>query len=682
MVKNFVFELGAEEIPARFMNSTLQQLRENAVARFTKDNIAFGELQTFGTPRRIVLAIKELAEQQADSESINKGPSAKIAKDNDGNWSKAVIGFARGQGVAPDELIERDGYLYALKIVKGGVTRDLLPQIILDLINGLQFPKTMRWCVEGAKFVRPVHWLVALFGDRLIDIEFAGIKSANYTYGHRFLSSGKLPVTSMASYFEQLWNNSVVVDQNYRKQLIREQITAAALAIDAQVEIDEQLLDEVNFLVEFPTALVGEFEERYLQLPEQAVVTPMKEHQRYFPLRDKTGALLNKFVAVRNGDAYALDIVRKGNERVLRARLADAEFFFNEDRRQPLAAYVPRLADVVYQKGLGSILDKTERIRKISAYICNSIGMKKADAEAVDRAAYLCKADLLTGMVGEFDELQGLMGSVYARASGEPELVCAAIGEHYYPRFSGDQLPQSEAGIIVSIADKIDNICACFSKGLIPTGSQDPYALRRQALSVVLMLTDGELNIAFGALVNFALELLNVVDEKISADLTTFAALRVKNMLTERGIRYDVIEAVMQQGIDYPKSIMARAQTVQTNLTNANFPALLEAYTRVANISKTGEQKLLRATLYKELSDKQLYKAYQVVKKKCDGALRDTDWQNYLDALCEITPEIGEFFVNTMVMVEDIKVRENRLALLVAIRELADKLFTIDKIVA
>ncbi|MFA6075993.1 MAG: glycine--tRNA ligase subunit beta, partial [Negativicutes bacterium] len=492
----------------------------------------------------------------------------------------------------------------------------------------------------------------------------------------------KLPVTSMETYFEQLWNHSVIVDQDYRKQIIREQITQAALEVNARIEIDEELLNEVNFLVEYPTALIGEFEERYLQLPEQAIVTPMKEHQRYFPLRTPNGNLINKFVTVRNGDAHALDIVRKGNERVLRARLADAEFFFNEDRKQPLAAYVPRLADVVYQKGLGSILDKTERIRKIAAYICNTIGMKKLETAAVDRAAYLCKADLLSGMVGEFDELQGLMGSVYARASGESEEVCVAIREHYQPRFAGDNLPESLPGSVLSIADKIDNIAACFSQGLIPTGSQDPYALRRQALGVVLMLAENEIDIAFGEVAGFALALLNVIDEKIIDELTAFTTLRIKNMLTERGVRYDVIEAVMQQGIDYPKNILIRAEIVQTNLTNEKFAMLLEAYTRVANISKTAEQKPLRATLYKEASDKQLYKAYQAVKKSCDSALRSGNWQNYLDALYELTPEIGEFFVNTMVMVEDSKVRENRLALLAAIRDLVYKLFAIDKIVA
>ena len=682
MAKNFVFELGAEEIPARFMNSTLQQFQEAAVERLNKENIAVVELRTFGTPRRLVLALRELSEQQTDRELISKGPSAKIARDNEGNWAKAAIGFARSQGVEPDDLIVREGYVYASKTIKGGATAELLPQIIFDLLNGLQFPKTMRWCVDGAKFVRPVHWLVAFFGEQSIAVEFAGVRSDNYTYGHRFLSQGKLVVTSMENYFVQLWSNSVFVDQDYRKQLIREQITRVALEIGAQVDIDEQLLDEVNYLVEYPTALVGEFEERYLQLPEQAVVTPMKEHQRYFPLRSETGALLNKFVAVRNGDAYALDIVRKGNERVLRARLADAEFFFNEDRKQPLADYIPRLADVVYQKGLGSILDKTERIRKIAAYVGAACELGDIDAAALDRAAYLCKGDLLTGMVGEFSELQGLMGSVYAQASGESAAVSAAIAEHYYPRFAGDQLPQSLAGTILSIADKLDNIAACFSHGLIPSGSQDPYALRRQALGIVLMLSGSEIDIAFSELAQFALGLLTGTDKKISDELTAFVALRIKNMLAERNVRYDVIEAVLQQGIDFPKAILARAETLQNNLANEKFAALLEAYTRVANISKGGAVKPLRATLYKEASDKKLYKAFQVVKKNCDAALKSTDWQEYLNALYELTPEIGEFFVNTMVMVDDVKVRENRLALLVTIRNLAEKLFAIDKIVA
>lgn len=682
MARNFLFELGAEEIPARFMESTLLQLQENAVERLGSENITFEELRTFGTPRRLVLAIKGLSEQQADRESVAKGPSAKIAKDADGNWSKAATGFARGQGVDPEALIDRDGYLYAVKTIKGVKTAELLPQIITDLINSLQFPKTMRWGVPGARFVRPIHWLVALFGTQSIAIEYAGIMTDTFTYGHRFLSKGKLPVASMENYFEQLWNNSVIVDQNYRKHLIREQITEAAKNVDAHIEIDEQLLNEVTYLVEYPTALVGEFEERYLQLPEQAVVTPMKEHQRYFPLHDNDGALLNKFVAVRNGDAHALDIVRKGNERVLRARLADAEFFFNEDRKKAIAEYVPLLETIVYQKNLGSMLDKTERVRAVAAYICSVAKLSKTEAAFVDRAAYLCKADLLTGMVGEFDELQGLMGSVYASASGEATEVCAAIREHYCPRFSGDELPESLYGTIVSLADKIDNIAACFSQGMIPTGSQDPYALRRQALGIVLMLTTGKLDVPVGAILRYALEQLNAVPEKIMDELQTFLALRIKNMLTERGIRYDVIDAVTQGNIDCPKTILQRAETVQNNLADGEFISFLEAFTRVANISKTGELKPLRATLFKELADKQLYKAYQSVKKNCDSLLRNNLWQEYLTALYELTPEISSFFDTTMVMVEDTKVRENRLALLAAIRELACRVFDIGKIVA
>ena len=682
MTRNFIFELGVEEIPARFMNNCIEVLSNNAMARLNEERIAYGELRTFGTPRRLVLAIKDLAEEQLDREVVSKGPSAKIAKDADGNWSRAAMGFAKGQSVDVETLEERDGYLYAVKTIRGGLTVELLPAIILDLINAFQFPKTMRWGVEGARFVRPVHWIVALYGEQRVAVEFAGIASDDFTYGHRFLSQGKLPVRNMEHYFEQLWNNSVIVDQNYRKALILEQINAAACSVGATLDIDDELLNEVNYLVEFPTALIGEFEDKYLNLPEQAVVTPMKEHQRYFPLRDSAGKLINKFVAVRNGDGAHLDNVRKGNERVLRARLADAEFFFKEDRKKPLADYVPQLASIVYQKGLGSMLDKTERIRALSSYIAKHFNLPAAQRAEVDRAAYLSKADLLTGMVGEFDELQGLMGSVYAHESGETSAVCTAIHEHYAPRFAGDALPLSIEGTIVSIADKMDNIAACFSKGLIPSGSQDPYSLRRQALGVVLMLAESRAVVTLDALVDEALALFGEQPPDSAKDIAEFFTLRVKNMLADRGIRYDVVDAVIQ-GVELsPYKLLSIACMVQANLVQPDFVKMCEAFGRVANISKSATGKTLRVSLYKDASDKDLFKAYRDAKKICDVAAKEGNWSVYLQALMAMTDSINSFFETTMVMVEDNSVRENRLALLLAIKDLANNMFDPGKIIA
>ena len=518
-MEKLLFEIGTEEIPAKFMPGILAQLQEMAAKKMTELRIPFEEVKVYGTPRRMTFIASGVAETQADSTVEAKGPSAKIAFVN-GEPSKAALGFARGQGVDVKELVVRDNYVYAVKHLAGAAVKDLLPDLLMDILTSLNFPKNMRWADHDFRFVRPIRWLVALFGEEVIPVEITGVKSGKFSRGHRFLrpsaveagkehesvldaakamidtaakkvknsvasavigATGVVEIPNADAYEKTLYDNFVMVDQDARRELIRQQVIDLGIAEGGHVEIDEDLLEEVNYLVEWPTALCGKFEDKFLALPKECIITPMRDHQRYFPVMAEDGSLLNKFITVRNGGKDHLEVVAHGNERVLRARLSDAEFFFNEDRKQSLADRLEKLKTVSFQEGLGNMNDKSNRLVQAANMLAMAINAK-VDKAQLERTALLCKCDLVTGMVVEFTELQGVMGREYAKLDGEAPAVAQGIFEHYLPRFAGDELPKSDIGRIVGIADKLDNICATFSRGLAPTGSQDPYALRRQAL--------------------------------------------------------------------------------------------------------------------------------------------------------------------------------------------------------
>ncbi|HWJ03683.1 MAG TPA: glycine--tRNA ligase subunit beta, partial [Verrucomicrobiae bacterium] len=534
--------------------------------------LAYDSLETLGTPRRLALLVYGLAEGQSDLVEEVKGPAKKAAFTPEGLPTKAAEGFARGQGVDVSELFVKDTgageYIFATKKVAGKPTAELLPELFSRLVTSLNFPKPMRWGELDFRFARPIRWLVALFGQEIVDWEFVGTKAGNISFGQRTLAPGAVTVANPMEYRDSLKQAFVIVDHAERRNLIWEQIKAAASSVNGTVVQDEELLEEVVHLVEYPTALAGSFEDKYLQLPKEVVTTPMVEHQRYFPVYDQAGNLLNKFITVRNGSEAHLDTVRAGNEKVLRARLADANFYYQEDLKTPLAEFVPRLGKIVFHEKLGTVLEKVERVRRLGGLIAEQLGVSPREAADLDRAIFLAKGDLVTLMVYDFPELQGVMGAEYALKSGESPEVAKAIMEHYLPRFAGDNLPETQIGRIAAIADKLDSIVGAFAIGIQPTGSQDPYALRRQALGVTNIIIDAGYNLSLPKLfeqayLGFAGKVeLKLGREEIQAELAEFFQQRLRNILADQGHRYDLIDAVIAKGADSPVEGIARARAL------------------------------------------------------------------------------------------------------------------------
>ena len=548
MAKDLLFEIGAEEIPAGFMPSILQQLQDLTAQKLQDAHLPFGTVTTYGTPRSVAVLVKDLADQSADISERHKGPSVSIAYDADGNATKAAIGFARGKGLDVADLVVEDGYIFAETTSKGVSAEDIVKEILPQLISGLNFPKSMHWGNLDDKFVRPVRWLVALLDDQVIPVEFATVQSGNVSRGHRFLGESEFVIANPADYVATLEKNFVMVDQNKRREVIKEQLFAIAAEKNADIVWDDDLLEEILYLVEWPTALCGGFEDSYLALPDAAIITPMKDHQRYFPLMSKDGKLLPMFLTVRNGNDKSIEVVQAGNERVLRARLDDAKFFFNEDRKKALIDREEGLTKIVFQEGLGNLADKTKRLLELGRVFGEACELDEDAAVELERATLLAKTDLTTGMVTEFTELQGVMGKEYALLDGESPEVAEAIFEQYLPRFAGDVLPKTDTGKVLSIIDKVDNIVATFSRGLIPTGSQDPYALRRQTIGILNILLESKWNVNLGPIFVAAMNLLNVPADKqaeLQGQLEEFFTLRLKNIYLDRQIPHHVIDLLL-----------------------------------------------------------------------------------------------------------------------------------------
>lgn len=684
MSKTLLLEIGTEEVPAHVMPGILSQLKENAAKTFDELRIEYKNIKTLGTPRRSALLVEGLAEQQADLSKENRGPAVNIAFDADGNPTKAAQGFARGQGVKPEELVTKDGYVYAMVHEKGGQTVDLLGDTLKGLVDGLNFPNNMHWADLDYKFIRPLRWLVALYGQDVIDFEVANVKSGRTSRGHRFLSEGDFEIANAEDYVEACRKASIIVDQNERCEMIRQQIAEVAAANGGQAEVNEDLLEEVLYLVEYPTALCGKFDEKYLALPAEAVITPMRDHQRYFPVL-KDGQLLPLFITIRNGGKEHLETVQHGNERVLRARLEDAQFFFDEDRKKTLEQHGEKLKTVVFQDGLGTIYDKALRLEVLAGYIADAIGANEQDKKDAVRAAKLAKADLVTGMVTEFTELQGVMGREYALLDGETKAVAQAIDEHYMPRFAGDSQPASVAGRIVSLADKIDTIVGTFSRGLIPTGSQDPFALRRQALGIVNMLKEAQYHISLSQLVAKAMELLKIADAgqqvKLQKDVADFMKLRLKNVLADAGIRYDVVDAVFVT-VDDIYGVFLRAQAVN-EAVKQDMEKTIQAFVRTGNIARKAEnvQAAVEAGLLAEQVEKDLCKAYEAVASKVEKEVAAQDYAGAIATLSQLAAPIDAFFDGVMVMDKDEKIKNNRLGLLKLVDNLICQVADFSKIV-
>ena len=683
MSKDLLLEIGTEEVPAHVMPGILSQLKENAAKAFKELRLDYTEIRTLGTPRRSALFVKGLAERQPDVSSENRGPSVQIAFDADGNPTKAAQGFARGQKVDAKDLVVKDGYVYAMVHEEGKAAAELLQAVLPELICGLSFPNNMRWADLEFKFIRPLRWIVALYDKEIIPFEVAEVKSDRVSRGHRFLSEGDFAIADADSYEKACEEQFIIVDQNKRMTMIREQIEEVARANGGKAEITEDLLEEVLYLVEYPTALCGKFEDKYLKLPPEAVITPMRDHQRYFPVKDAAGRLLPLFITVRNGGKEYLETVQHGNERVLRARLDDAQFFFDEDRKKSLEQHMDKLKTVVFQVGLGSIYDKAGRLVKLADKISGVLQVSAEDKKNAMRAAKLAKADLVTGMVCEFTELQGIMGREYALLDGESPAVATAIDEHYMPRFAGDAQPQTTAGRIVSIADKIDNIVATFSRGLIPTGSQDPFALRRQALGMVNMMIEAKYQVSLSSLVAAEMDLLGIGDAdarmKMQADVADFIRLRLKNVLADAKIRYDVVDAVLQD-VDDIYAVYLRARTLAKALEK-DMTKTIQAFVRAGNLAKKAKNSAVDAALFNTAEEKALYQAYTSAQSAVDSLVKGQDYLGAIDALSDLAAPIDAFFDGVMVMDKDEKIRSNRLGLLMSVDELIHRAADFSKLV-
>lgn len=665
MAEDVLFEIGAEEIPAGAMPGILAQLKSLTETKLAEHHLKYDAIRTMGTPRRIALMVDGAADMSDELSERHKGPSASIAYDADGNPTKAAIGFARGKGIDVADLVVEDGYIYAETKTVGVKAMDIFTQILPELIHGLSFPKSMHWGNLDDKFIRPVRWMLALLGTAVIPVEFAGVRSSNFSRGHRFLGERGVLVQHPADYIKNLEDNFVIVDQDKRRDMITKQLHDLAASKNATSVWDDDLLEEVLYLVEYPTALCGSFDESYLALPDAAVITPMKDHQRYFPLVDKDGKLLPMFLTVRNGDSHSLDVVAAGNERVLRARLDDAKFFFNEDRKKALADRSEGLKKIVFQEGLGNLADKTERLLALGEEFGEACGLDEAEMVELERATVLAKTDLTTGMVTEFTELQGVIGKEYALLDGESTEVAEAIFEQYLPRFAGDILPKTPAGKVLSIIDKVDNIVATFSRGLIPTGSQDPYALRRQTIGVLNILSSSALNVSLELVWRQDLTLLGVPEAKhdeIVGQLTNFFALRLKNIYLDREVPHNVIELVLSN----PTVTVAQAdglvKAIMAHRIDENVE-LVQAYTRMFNLVKSETYQAVDEMLLSDEAEKALFKEAILAYENSQTALENKDYDKVVAIPETLVPAINKFFEDVMVMVDDAAVKANRLQL-------------------
>ena len=665
MAKDLLFEIGAEEIPAGFMPNILGQLKQLAETKLNDAHLPFESIETYGTPRRLALIVKGLADTSAEISERHKGPSASIAYDADGNATKAAIGFARGKGLDVADLVVEDGYIYAETKTAGVPAKDIVTDMLPQLITGINFPKSMHWGNLDAKFVRPVRWLVALLDEEVIPVEFATVKSGNVTRGHRFLGADEITIKNAASYVDTLKENFVMVDQDARRELISKQLHDMAASKNASIVWDDDLLEEINYLVEWPTALCGSFEEAYLALPDAAIITPMKDHQRYFPLVDQNGKLLPMFLTVRNGSDHSIEVVQAGNERVLRARLDDAKFFFNEDRKKPLIDRQDGLTKIVFQEGLGNLADKTERLLKLGRVFGEECGLHEDAAVVLERATELAKTDLTTGMVTEFTELQGVMGKEYALLDGESPEVAEAIFEQYLPRFAGDVLPQTEAGKVLSIIDKVDNIVATFSRGLIPTGSQDPYALRRQTIGILNILLGSEWNISLRPIFKASMELLNVAadkQEELLNQVEEFFTLRLKNIFLDREVPHHVIDLLLSNNELSVADAEGLVNALLANRIDENVE-LVQAYTRMYNLVKDVEYTGVNSDLLKEDAEKALFEAASKASEASLAAWEANDYTAVVAVPATLVPAINKFFEDVMVMDKDEAIKANRLQL-------------------
>lgn len=669
--RTLAFEIGTEEIPAFDLAGAVKQLSTMVLSLLDDAAIPHGAVKIFSSPRRLIVIAEEIPEATEEKNEVFKGPSAKIAFDTEGNPTKAAQGFARGKGVDPSSLVVEDGYVYARTHTPSVNVASLLSSVLNKIIHGLSWPRSQRWGVQSEYFTRPVRWIVALFGNEVIDFTFAGLVAGRTTYGHRFLAPGPFEVADADSLVDVVRSASVIPSEAEREQVIREGVAKAEAETGFTAVLHPKTLVEVINLAEYPTVLVGTFDEEFLKVPEEIIVDAMLVHQRYFPLYDKDGKLTNRFIVVSNGDPACAETIVDGNERVVRARLYDAKFFYDEDLKQPLESYVDHLGEVVFQEKLGTMLDKTNRIQRLADHLAEDAGLAGQDLSDVERAARLCKADLVTSAVVEFTSVQGVMGSYYAAASGETAQVAQAIEQHYRPRFAGDEAPDTVVGKIVAIADKLDTVCGLFAVGQGPTGSSDPFALRRSAIGIVAMLSGKdavEVSLVAAidaALASYAQQGIEFDTDAVRRDVIEFFITRTKVMMRDAGNSIDAIDAVLSAGIQEPVELINRVSALEAARSEQPevFEDLATAYARANNLcdSKLGTE--VNEGLLSEV-EQALVRAVCQAESNVASALENNNYAAALSELAALRKPIDLFFENTMVMDEDQALRENRLRLL------------------
>jgi glycyl-tRNA synthetase beta chain len=670
MAKELFLELGTEEIPAGFLPVALRDLERLLGKELESAGIVFEAIKTFATPRRLAIVASGVAEEQPTLRSRAMGPARQIAFGPDGKPSKAGEGFARGQGVAVEDLqivtTDKGEYVCAEKVVIGRPTVELLPEMLSRVVNGLQFKKSMRWKDLDVRFARPMHWIVALFGGAVVPFEFGNLSSGHLSRGHRFMAREEFAVESAAQWQSELAKRFVMVDQAERRQLIAEGIAKAAAAVGGTVNPDEELLEEVSYLVEDITPLCGSIEARFLQLPRELLITSMREHQRYFTVAGSDGKLLPHFITISNTRPTDPSVVIKGNERVLRARLSDAMFFWQEDQKAKLETRLEALKNVVYQQKLGTSYEKVMRFTALACGLAEQF--EPGAIEQTRRAAQLAKCDLETGMVYEFPELQGVMGREYALLEGEDARIATAIFEHYQPTSAGGELPSDNLGAFVSLADKVDTICGCFGVGLIPTGTADPYALRRSAIGILNIILDRGYRLSLPQLIEQSVGLLeaklNRSAAEVTAEVIEFVRLRFVNMLAGQGYPADVVDAVLAAGFDNPVDALARVKALAALKGREDFEPLAVAFKRVVNIIKGGVSDPVNAGLFEADCERSLWQALQQTQGQVAGLVAGGDYAAALQAIAGLREPVDGFFDGVMVMAEDAAVKTNRLALL------------------
>lgn len=669
--RTLAFEIGTEEIPAFDLAGAVKQLSTMVPSLLDDAAIPHGAVKIFSSPRRLIVIAEEIPEATEEKNEVFKGPSAKIAFDAEGNPTKAAQGFARGKGVDPSSLVVEDGYVYARTHTPSVNVASLLSSVLNKIIHGLSWPRSQRWGVQSEYFTRPVRWIVALFGNEVIDFTFADLVAGRTTYGHRFLAPGPFEVADADSLVDVVRSAFVIPSEAEREQVIREGVAKAEVETGFTAVLHPKTLVEVINLAEYPTVLVGTFDEEFLKVPEEIIVDAMLVHQRYFPLYDKDGKLTNRFIVVSNGDPACAETIVDGNERVVRARLYDAKFFYDEDLKQPLESYVDHLGEVVFQEKLGTMLDKTNRIQRLADHLAEDAGLAGQDLSDVERAARLCKADLVTSAVVEFTSVQGVMGSYYAAASGETAQVAQAIEQHYRPRFAGDEAPDTVVGKIVAIADKLDTVCGLFAVGQGPTGSSDPFALRRSAIGIVAMLSGKdavEVSLVAAidaALASYAQQGIEFDTDAVRRDVIEFFITRTKVMMRDAGNSIDAIDAVLSAGIQEPVELINRVSALEAARSEQPevFEDLATAYARANNLcdSKLGTE--VNESLLSEV-EQALVRAVGQAESNVASALENNNYAAALSELAALRKPIDLFFENTMVMDEDQTLRENRLRLL------------------